>query len=156
MTTQKNAGAAAGRAAALPAASLAPELAALHDMAGATHYGMAHQVAPLLRAAENLADCHRTLRHVTFCAEQNPGFMQQLAGIDPAYMNHAAEYDGFELVQDLLRVAVNLLADHTERMEQMGSAIDGLKDRAAASNGAGARLKVEPSGHAGSTDRGQP
>lgn len=128
MATQTKTGA-AGFAAALPVSSLAIELDALHDLADSTHDAVVCQVTPLLRAAENLADCRRTLDLLTSRAQHDPAFAAQVRSIDPAYLNHTSEYDGFALIQDLLRVAVNLLADNASRLERIGPTALALKGR---------------------------
>lgn len=129
MNTPMKTSPATRRAAAQPSASLAADLVALHDLANAAHDTVAYQVAPLLRAAENLADCRRTLDLLRTRAELSPAFAAQVRDADPAYLNHLSEYDGFELIQELLRVAVNLLADSASCMERVGPAALVMKDQ---------------------------
>ncbi|MGY0197693.1 hypothetical protein ACWA7J_21725 [Leptothrix sp. BB-4] len=117
MSTIKKAGA-AGQAAALPA-----EAAAEHTKAiDAAHYVVAYQALPILRAAQNLAECRRVLekfdQQILIDVEVHNTFQKACDAWRTAF-----EQDGHELVADLLRVAVEILSpiDSTLEAEAVNS-----------------------------------
>ncbi|MFM2059473.1 MAG: hypothetical protein RLY71_3858 [Pseudomonadota bacterium] len=119
MATTKKAGN-PGQAAALPVSTLAQEAEKLERLIDSTRHTAAHELLALVNVAENLADCHRVLHGIELHADRVPSFRAALREACPSTANPQLginEAGPFELIQNLLRVAGNLLASHADSLE---------------------------------------
>ena len=104
---------------------LAQSMSTLTNLIGSAHHSTAYEALSLVRAAENLADCHRVLSDIGFRAEVDPAFETELKSACPSFRNpQMVGRNGsapLEVIQDLLRAAGNLLdgvADNLNDAEQ--------------------------------------
>jgi hypothetical protein len=88
---------------------------------GRFSYVTKHEVLVLVRAAQNLADCYRVLADIDNHRQCDPAFD---AGVTEACASacnpQSISLDGagpFEIIQDLLRVAGDMLAHVSDDME---------------------------------------
>ena len=118
MATKNKTGKPPVEAAALPEhvqqpTDLVQNMATLNDLIGSAHHSTAYEVLALVRAAENLADCHRVLSEIGLRAEIDPAFETELKSACPSFRNpQMVGRNGsapLEVIQDLLRAAGNLL-----------------------------------------------
>lgn len=75
-----------------------------------------YELAPLIRAAELLADFERVHQDFEFWAERDPAFGERLSAACESWRNPYGDRDGDELAS-LLRVAVNVCAQITRNAE---------------------------------------
>lgn len=130
MATTKKTGSTPVEAAALPErvrqpADLAQSMTSLANLIGSAHHSTAYEALSLVRAAENLADCHRVLSDIGFRAQIDPAFESELKKACPSFNNPQSvgrnSSAPFEVIQELLRAAGNLLdkvADKLNDAEQ--------------------------------------
>lgn len=130
MATKNKTGKPPVEAAALPErvqqpADLAQSMTSLTNLIGSAHHSAAYQALSLVRAAENLADCHRVLSDIEFRSQISPEFESELKKACPSFNNTQSvgrdSMAPFGVIQDLLRVAGELLdkvADKLNDAEQ--------------------------------------
>lgn len=120
MATKNTAGKAAGQAAALPTADLLRSIAHLAGELDTLHGRLKHDVSPLLRALENLTNCHRVLSGIEQAANRDRGFSERITEAVQDWRDPTCE-DPLELVGDLARVAVNVFIDRQTEAEALVS-----------------------------------
>ncbi|WP_338413824.1 hypothetical protein [uncultured Sphaerotilus sp.] len=120
MATKNTAGKAAGQAAALPTADLLRSVAHLAGELDTLHSRLKHDVSPLLRALENLTNCHRVLSGIEQAANRDKGFNERIAAAVEGWRDPMMD-EPLELVGDLARVAVNVFIDHQTEAEALVS-----------------------------------
>lgn len=120
MAAKNTAGKAAGQAAALPTADLLRSVAHLAGELDTLHGRLKHDVSPLLRALENLIDCHRVLSGVAAAADRDEQFRARLSKAAPGWRTPVQEEgDELELVHDLARVALSAFTDRQTEAEAL-------------------------------------
>ncbi len=120
MVTKNTTGKPPVQAAALPNADLLRSIAHLAGELDTLHGRMKHDVSPLLRAMENLANCHRVLSGIEQAANRDKGFGERIAEAVQDWHDPTCE-NPLELVGDLARVAVNVFTDRQTEAEALVS-----------------------------------
>lgn len=110
-------GKAAGQAAAFPAdiAKAVQELASDPDT---LHGRLKHDVGPLLRALENLTDCHRVLSGIESAANRDKSLDERIAASVEGWRGPMLE-DPLDLVGDLARVALSSFVDRQVEADEL-------------------------------------
>jgi hypothetical protein len=120
MATKNTAGKTPVQAAALPADDLLRSISHLAGELDTIHSRMKHDVSPLLRALENLANCHRVLSGIECAAHRDKGFGERIAAAVDGWRDPMMD-EPLELVGDLARVAVNVFTDRQTEAEALVS-----------------------------------
>ncbi|MEX8495490.1 hypothetical protein [Sphaerotilus sp.] len=118
MATKNNAGKPPVQAAALPNADLLRSISSLASELDTLHGRLKHDVSPLLRALENLTNCHRVLSGIECAANRDRGFGERITEAVQDWRDPTGE-DPLELVGDLARVAVNVFMDRQTEAEAL-------------------------------------
>lgn len=120
MATKNTAGKAAGQAAALPTADLLRDVGRLAADLDTLTSNLKHEVFPLLRALENLIDCHRVLSGVAAAADHDEQFRARLSKAAPGWRTPVQEEgDELELVHDLARVTLGVFVPRQFEAEDL-------------------------------------
>lgn len=120
MATKNTTGKPPVQAAALPNADLLSAVARLAGDIDALHGNLKHEVFPLLRALENLIDCHRVLSGVAAAADRDEQFSARLSKAAPGWRTPVQEEgDELELVHDLARVTLGAFVPRQFEAEEL-------------------------------------
>jgi hypothetical protein len=106
MSTKNTAGKAAGQAAALPNADLLRSVATLAREIDGLHSNLKHEVFPLLRALENLIDCHRVLSGIKTAADHDRVLDDRLVDAVDGWRN-PMQWEELDVLHNLARLTVN-------------------------------------------------
>jgi hypothetical protein len=120
MAAKNTTGTTGANAAALPNADLLRSIANLAGELDTLHGLLKHDVSPLLRAMENLTNCHRVLSGIECAANRDKGFGERITEAVQDWRDPTLE-DPLELVGDLARVAVNVFTARQFEAEELVS-----------------------------------
>ncbi|MFM2059396.1 MAG: hypothetical protein RLY71_3781 [Pseudomonadota bacterium] len=120
MATQTKTGT-AGQAAALPS-SIRADVETVWTASNDLNAALSCKLLPLLRAAENLADCRRVLDDIDNMSQIRPGVHEQMQTLCESWRN-PLDTSGHDLVYGLLNLATNLCLEQVEASEQLTDAV---------------------------------
>lgn len=113
----KNTTGKAGQAAALPV-DIAQSVQELASAIDTLHGRLKHDVGPLMRALENLTDCHRVLSGIESAANRDKSLDERIAASVEGWRGPMLE-DPLDLVGDLARVALSSFVDRQVEADEL-------------------------------------
>lgn len=120
MATKNTTGKPPVEAATLPNADLLRSIAHLAGELDTLHGRLKHDVSPLLRALENLTNCHRVLSGIEQAANRDKGFGERITEAVQDWRDPMIE-NSIELVGDLARVTLHAFIDRQTEAEELVS-----------------------------------